>query len=139
MRPYFGAVQREMAQGIQMAQRSGRQPDLAAIYDAAVASRPDIQEHKIANAHMDIRRAAEEHPVIHDPVIRKQMNTIAAGYLRTGRTGDVKTVLAEALRRQPEIAAKYAKQTAAAKQGGHAIMPSLDQSLEAAWSAGVGR
>ena len=138
VRPYFGAVQREIAHGIVMAQRAGQQPNIARIYDQAVASRPDIHEHKIANAHMDIRRAAEANPVIHDPIIRKQMNSIAAGYLRTGRTGDVNTVLAEALRRQPDIAARYAKQTAAAKQGGHAVMPTLDQSLEAAWAVGVG-
>ena len=110
-----------------------------ALYDQAVAGRADIQADKIANAHMDIRRAAEVDPVIHDPVIRKQMNSIAAGYMRTGRTGDIKTVLAEALRRQPDIAARYGRQTAAAKQGGHGVMPSLVQSLEAAWAAGVGR
>ena len=137
-RPYFGAVQREMAQGIVMAQRSGQQPNLAAIYDQAVASRPDIQEHKIANAHATIRDFASENPAVFDPTIRARMNTIAAGHQRTGRPGDLPAIFAEALRREPNIAAKYQRQIAESKALGHKVRPTIDQQLEAAYAAGVG-
>ena len=138
LRPYFGAVQREIAQGIVMAQRSGQQPNIAAIYDQAVASRPDIQEHKIANAHVEIRNFASENPVVFDPTIRARMNKIAAGHRRTGRPGDMRAILAEALRREPNIAAKYHRQISEAKAAGRKIAPTIDQQLEAAYAAGVG-
>ena len=137
-RPYFREVQAEMARAIVMAQRSGREPNLAAIYDAAVASRPDIQQHKIENAHATIRNFASENPAVFDPTIRARMNTIAAGHHRTGRPGDMKAILDEALRREPIIAAKYQRQVAQAKARGHKVEATLDQSLEAAYAAGVG-
>ena len=138
LRPYFGAVAREMAAGIVASQRAGRQPNLAAIYDQAVASRPDIQQHKIANAHVTIRNFASENPAVFDPTIRARMNTIAAGHHRTGRPGDMKAILAEALRREPNIAARYQRQIAEAKAHGRKVEPTIDQQLEAAHSAGVG-
>ena len=138
LRPYFGAVQREMAAGIVAAHRAGQQPNIAAIYDQAVASRGDIQEHKIANAHVEIRNFASENPVVFDPTIRARMNTIAAGHRRTGRPGDMRAILAEALRREPNIAAKYHRQISEAKAAGRKIAPTIDQQLEAAYAAGVG-
>ena len=138
LRPYFGAVQREMAAGIVAAHRAGQQPNIAAIYDQAVASRGDIQEHKIANAHVEIRNFASENPVVFDPTIRARMNTIAAGHRRTGRPGDMRAILAEALRREPVIAAKYHRQISEAKAAGRKIAPTIDQQLEAAYAAGVG-
>ena len=134
-RPYFRAVQREMAVGIMLARRSGRQPDLAMIYDQAVASRPDIQEHKLSMAHYGIRDYATQNPVVFDPTIREEMNTIAAGWLRTGRPADMDAILAQALRNKPIIAAKYRGQINQAKAMGRKIEPTIDQQLEAIWQS----
>ena len=138
LRPYFADVKREIGQGIMNSLRAGRQPNIAALYDQATAARPDIQAHKIENAHATIRDFASENPVVFDPTIRARMNTIAAGHRRTGRPGDMKEILAEALRREPNIAAKYHRQISHAKAAGRKIEPTIDQQLEAAYAAGGG-
>ena len=74
-----------------------------------------------------------------DPVFAKRAKSIAAGHIRTGTPTNGETILAETLRRLPDHAARYGKQVAQAKERGHAVMPALDQTLEAAWASGVGQ
>ena len=108
-------------------------------YHAAINARPDVQQRHMNGLQRELRAFREQNPVTFDPRVRARMQSIAKGHQRTGFTADPKAILAEALKREPDAAARYAKQTAAAKQRGHAVQPSIDQTLEAAWEYGVGR
>ena len=135
VRPYFQAVARDIGRAAQAEMRAGRTPDIAAIYDAAVAVNPNVQAHKLAAAHTQLRHFRSENPVAFNPTIRKRMETVATGHARTGRPLDLPGILAEALRREPEIGAKYQRQIADAKARGGAVEPSIDQTLESIWQA----
>ena len=137
--PYFAEVGREMHQIISHQMQHGQRPDLVSAYHHAVSLRPDLQQRHTAGLHRDLRAFREKHPIAFDPRIRDRMRIVALGHQRTGTPTNPEAILAEALRREPEAAARNAKQVSQAKQRGHAVMPTLDQSLEAAWQAGVGQ
>ena len=138
VRPYFQAVARDIGRAAQAEMRAGRTPDIAAIYDAAVAVNPNVQAHKLAAAKAQIRNFQSANPGALDPAIRKRMTSVATGHARVGRPIDLPTVFAEALRREKIPAAKYQRQIADAKAGGHKVEATIDQQLEAAYAAGVG-
>ena len=137
--PYFGEVGREIYAVIQHQMQNGQQPDLVSAYHHAVSIRPDLVQRHMAGQLQELRAFRERNPVAFDPVFAKRAKSIAAGHIRTGTPTNSETIFAETLRREPDIAARYGKQVAAAKQGGHAIQPTLDQQLEAMWQAGVGQ
>ena len=137
--PYFGDVGKEIYRVIQGQMANGQRPDLVGAYHDAVAMRPDIQRHRAAQQHRNLRVYKEENPIMFDPVFAKRAQSIAAGHLRTGTPTSPDMILAETARREPGIAAKYRRQVETAKAHGRRIEPSLDQTLEAMWQAGVGQ
>ena len=137
--PYFGDVGKEIYRVIQGQMANGQRPDLVGAYHDAVAMRPDIQRHRAAQQHRNLRVYKEQNPIMFDPVFAKRAKSIAAGHLRTGTPTSPDAILAETARREPNIAARYRKQVETAKAHGRRIEPTLDQTLEAMWQAGVGQ
>ena len=133
--PYFSHVGKEMYAVIANQMQNGQRPDLVGAYHHAVNMRPDIQEHRAAGLQRDLRAFREQNPVTFDPRVRDRMRIVALGHQRTGTPTNPEAILAEALRREPEAAARYSKQVSQAKQRGHAVAPTLDQSLHAMWPA----
>ena len=137
--PYFAEVGPQIYGAIQRQIQQGQRPDLVSAYHTAVSLRPDIQQHHAAGLQQELRAFREANPVTFDPRVRDRMRSVALGHQRTGTPTNPAAILAEALRREPDVAARNARHVATAKQRGHAAMPTLDQSLEAAWQVGTGQ
>ena len=133
--PYFSHVGKEMYAVIANQMQNGQRPDLVGAYHHAVSLRPDIQEHHAAGLQRELRAFREKNPVTFDPRVRDRMRSVALGHQRTGTPTSPDAILAEALRREPDAAARNAKVVSQAKQRGHAVGPTLDQSLHAMWPA----
>ena len=137
--PYFAEVGREMHQIISHQMQHGQRPDLVSAYHHAVSLRPDIQERHQAGLHRELRAFREQNPIAFDPRVRDRMRIVALGHQRTGTPTNPEAILAEALRSEPDAAARNAKVVSQAQQRGHAAGPTIDQTLHAAWEYGVGR
>ena len=136
----LGAVVPEMIEAANMLRQAGHTPDLPTIYKAAVRyakqTRPEVAQAVLTDSRRKVRAFQHGNPVAFDPQLQRRMTSVAEADRRITGEIDLKTVLARALKLEPEIAARQESHAAAEKEMGFkSPRPSLRQELEAAWSA----